>query len=286
MLRTFSKFLLSFSFVRFVRSFFYNWIRPGLKYFYYFSLFTIIILLPYYSYRHRDELTIFRNRVINKYIGFLNKDKAFYKQITITGNKHTDYEEISAIINEEINNISDRSNPLDSVIKSIKNKIEVLPWIKNAVISRNLPNGLVVRIEEYEPFAIWQDEDKKFVIDKSGKEIIKVEDTTQFPNLLILSGKKANLNAESLFNILVIDLEISKNIYSATWVGFRRWDIRFNNDLLVKLPENSIEAAWKNLVKIYNMPGSLLNLRAIDLRVNNKIYLEYDDHSVEEIKSL
>jgi cell division septal protein FtsQ len=111
-------------------------------------------------------------------------------------------------------------------------------------------------------------------------------DNGEFDHLMILTGQDANFSAKSLFNILAIDPEISANIYSATWVGSRRWDIRFSNNLLVKLPENNIQDAWERLIKIYNIPGSLINLNLIDLRIDKKIYLEYNGQTTKEIKSL
>lgn len=287
MLAFIRKFLLRFYFIRFLRSFFYARIIPSLKYLYFGFLIIMFIFVPYYIHSHDDIIINIKNRIVNKYVAFLDKDKKFYKNIVISGNNHISKDEILAIVKEEVDGISSQGNGFEPIIKLIKDKIKELPWVKNVVISRNLPDNLVVKIEEYEPFAIWQDDKKHYIIDKNGEIITNLnEEDEQFSNLLILSGKKANLSAKSLFNIMVTDLEISKNIYSATWVGFRRWDIRFNNDLLVKLPENNIEKAWKNLVKIYNMPGSLINLKTIDLRVEDKVFLEYDDESIKEFKSL
>ncbi len=104
--------------------------------------------------------------------------------------------------------------------------------------------------------------------------------------MVILSGKGANLHAQSLFNIFTIDPNLSANVYSATWIGDRRWDIRLENGLLIKLPENNLSDAWRNLIKIYHMPGSILGLKIIDLRVSDKIYLEYEDSVIKELKSL
>ena len=149
-----------------------------------------------------------------------------------------------------------------------------------------MPNNLNIFIKEYEPFAIWQDENGRYLISKDGKIIAKDESDGQFDHLIILTGEDANFNVISLFNILAIDPEVSNNIYSATWIGSRRWDIRFENNLLVKLPENNIKDAWRRLVKVYKIPGFLLNLNSIDLRIDKKVYLEYNDKTTTEIKSL
>ena len=52
--------------------------------------------------------------------------------------------------------------------------------------------------------------------------------------MLILSGLDANLNVKSFFNILAIDEILSNEVYSATWVGRRRWDICLVNGTLIK----------------------------------------------------
>ena len=101
--------------------------------------------------------------------------------------------------------------------------------------------------------------------------------------MIILSGNGANENAKSLFNILVINSEISQDIYSANWVGNRRWDIRFFDGLLVKLPEIEISNAWNDLIKIYSASKNDKAIKSIDLRVSGKIYLQYYNKKSFEI---
>ena len=159
-----------------------------------------------------------------------------------------------------------------------------LPWINQINITRTLPNILNIAITEYEPFAIWQNNGQKYVIDKDGNKVKIDNDNSEFDHLVILSGNGANLNVKSLFNIFVINPEFSTKIYSATWIGNRRWDIRFENGLLVKLSANDLQQAWQNLIKIYDMQKSLTNLQMIDLRIEKKIYLKYSDSEIKEIR--
>ncbi len=279
-----SKFLLKFSFVRVLRSFLRSAISPWLRYFYYISLLIFIASIPYFVSQNKTQITHLKNRLFTKYVEFVGGETNDYNKVTIVGNEYTNYNDISKIIRNEVNKAStNQNNYFDSSIKIIKDEIQKLPWVKNVIISRNLPNDLVVKIEEHKPFAIWQDQQKKYVINKDGQKIIEIGDIEEFPDLLILSGKQANINTQSLFNMLVTDIDVGNNIYSATWVGLRRWDIRFNNNVLVKFPESNLDRAWKRLVEIYNMPGSMIDLKIIDLRVENKIYLEYNDNSLKYI---
>ncbi len=281
------KTLLEISIVRFIRSFFYVKARIFLRYIYYILLFSFIVFIPYYSYQNQQDIINFKNKIINQYIGFIDKDKNSYSKIIIKGNNYTNYDDVSQIIRSQIDSFSENEDSyFESVISIVKKNIIELPWVKNVIISRTLPSDLNIIIEEHEPFAIWQDNNIKYIIDKEGNIIIEIKDENSFSDLLILSGANANIRAKSLFNILVSDLAISQDIYSATLIGLRRWDIRFNNGLLVKLPELNIEKSWKDMIRIYNEPGSLIDLKSIDLRIDGKIYLQYSDKIIKDLESL
>jgi len=201
-------------------------------------------------------------------------------KIEVSGNQRVSSDEIRKVILE-----SNKDQPefyIQNLIDNIKTK---LPWIHEIKITRSLPNQLNIGVVEFVPFAVWQDDGKKYLTDRDG-DIVPYENSEEFNHLVILSGKGANTHSRSLFNIFVIDPELSKNVFSATWVGDRRWDLRFENGLLVKLPEAGIADAWQRLIKINNTPGSLTGLKIIDLRIPDKVYLEYNDSIIKELKNV
>ncbi len=263
-------YFLRFSVVRLVRYFLYTKIK------YLYSLFFIVLIIVFGCIFFNQNI---KNKLVKYYFDLINSEEDLHNKINVVGTSHANSDDIVLIVR--------KSNPQsDSDIDNLKKDIEKLPWINEVTITRSLPNNLNILIKEYEPFAIWQDENGRYLISKDGKIIAKDESDGQFDHLIILTGEDANFNVISLFNILAIDPEVSKNIYSATWIGSRRWDIRFENNLLVKLPENNIKDAWRRLVKVYKIPGFLLNLNSIDLRIDKKVYLEYNDKTTTEIKSL
>jgi cell division protein FtsQ len=241
-------------------------------------------------------LKIFKPAVLEKvyekssfyFFHCLNLDNREFGQINVSGNYRVTKEEIISIVSEseKRKNVTEYSLLIQGLIDEVKTR---LPWINQVVMTRSMPDILNISIVEYEPFAIWQNDEKKFIIDKDGNAVPfedKFRDEEEFKNMVILSGKYANTHAKSLFNIFVIDPNLSENVYSATWVGNRRWDIRFDSGLLIKLPEHNISDAWQRLIKIYNMPGSIVGLKIIDLRIADKVYLEYEDSVIREMKSL
>ncbi len=217
----------------------------------------------------------------------LNLDSSNFTQINIAGNNHTTVEEILVIVESSKTQTSNyKSGDYQLFTHNLIDQMKAqLPWINQVIITRSMPDILNISVTEYEPFAIWQNEGKKYFTDKEGNLVPFVE-MEEFEHMVILSGKGANTHARSLFNIFATDPNLSANVYSATWVSNRRWDIRFDNGLLIKLPENNISEAWQRLMKIYNMQGSIVGLKIIDLRILDKTYLEYEDAVIKELKSL
>jgi len=210
-------------------------------------------------------------------------------KIIITGNKKINNEEITQIIKNHLGNNHIVAISLLDLQEQLHNS---LPWLKNIVIKRNLLNQLHIIITEYQPIALWFDGAEKFLVDKDGDIIIslnKIPDSekSEFENMLIFSGLGANKNIKSFFNIITINQNISSLIYSAHWVGERRWNLILLDGSLIKMPENNIYNAWQNLAKIYNNNNpEIKNLKTIDLRIENKIYLEYQKNNKTTIEKI
>lgn len=279
-------FIISRQSFRFVRLFFYSKIFPVLKYAFYFLVFLAIATVVYLVIFKKSQFEQIKNRVVNYGYDLIHfGDNAYYKKINIYGNNRVSHEEIMKLITSTLTGDQNSPENYQHLIEDLQKKIEGLPWVDEVVVSRNLQDSLNIHIKEHEPFAIWQSPaGKKYIVSKNGR-IILVDNIDQFNDLIVLAGENAYKNVRSLFNILSIDPQISQHIYSANWVGNRRWDLGFENGLVVKLPATNIDDAWERLVKIYNMPGSTIGLKAIDLRIAKKIYLEYDEIQTKEIKS-
>ena len=252
--------------------------------------FIALIAIQIYKPKLLDQI---KNKSANYFYRYFKLDNFEFSSIHISGNKRVKDEEIIAIIkNFELEKGALIGKNLDNIdllplVQNLIDKIKSqLNWIDKITIKRLMPDILNIEVEEYKPFAIWINNEKKFIIDKEGNSIPFLEEYEQseeFKNMIILSGNGANENAKSLFNILVINSEISQDIYSANWVGNRRWDIRFFDGLLVKLPEIEISNAWNDLIKIYSASKNDKAIKSIDLRVSGKIYLQYYNKKSFEI---
>ncbi|MDQ8758236.1 cell division protein FtsQ/DivIB [Sphingosinicella sp. LHD-64] len=111
-------------------------------------------------------------------------------------------------------------------------------WIREARVSRRLPDTLVVDIVERRPVAIWQNGGRLSLIDAEGVvlEPVRVEAMPQLP---LVIGADANRHLASLAGLLSAAPHLRPQVAGATWVGGRRWDIRFQTGETLTLPEGN-----------------------------------------------
>jgi cell division protein FtsQ len=196
-------------------------------------------------------------------LGFVLKD------IYISGNVNTSSEEIlkalGAIQDKPIFGIS---------LTEARNNLESLGWVKSAKIERQLPSTLHVMIIEKEGYAIWQNKGDINLIDFEGSIILEGNAGGQ-DNLPIIVGEDANIFAKNLFSFLSEDEHIFNQISSIIRVGGRRWNIRLNSGIEIKLPEEKPELAWKSLIELQREKKLLdRNIKYVDLRVSGKLFIE------------
>jgi cell division protein FtsQ len=114
-------------------------------------------------------------------------------------------------------------------------------WIREARVSRRLPDTLVIDIVERQPVAIWQNNRQLSLIDAEGVVLEPVR-VDHMPNLPLVVGPDANRHIGGLGSLLQAAPRLRPQIAGATWVGERRWDIRFQSGELLTLPEGDDEA--------------------------------------------
>ena len=148
-------------------------------------------------------------------------------------------------------------------------------WVQEARVSRRLPDTLVVDIVERTPAAIWQNRGKLTLIDRDGIVLDNVK-LDQMPDLPLVIGPAANLQASALGRLLEGVPTVKPMLAGATWIGGRRWDIRFQSGEVLALPEGEV-AGKKALVKFARMDAAagLLGkgLVRFDMRDPKKMYV-------------
>lgn len=128
-------------------------------------------------------------------------------------------------------------------------------WVRDARVSRRLPDTLVIDIVERRPAAIWQHNRKLALIDMDGVVLEQVR-FDAMPDLPLLIGPAANLRTAELARLLQAAPRLKPAMQDATWVGGRRWNIRFSTGEELALPEGEA-AAQKALAKFASIDASV-----------------------------
>jgi len=151
-------------------------------------------------------------------------------------------------------------------LAAARTRVAQLPWVESATVERRLPDTLYVDVTEAEPMALWQQQQKLHLIGRSGR-VIEGAPIERFANLLVIVGSDAPAHAAELMDMLATQPELRKRVTAAIRVGNRRWNLRFDNGVDVKLPEENSAAAWAQLAQLERDYGLLgRDLTVIDLR--------------------
>lgn len=159
------------------------------------------------------------------------------RNIEITGRENIDRDAVYDIVVSQ----KERAMPLVD-LEATRGQLLQLGWIADARVSRRLPDTLVVDIVERQPAAIWQHQQRLALIDRTGVVIAPVKDVAM-PDLPLLIGPGANQRAGDLNALLAAAPSLKPMLDGATWIGGRRWDLRFQSGETLALPEGRREAA-------------------------------------------
>jgi cell division protein FtsQ len=169
------------------------------------------------------------------------------EQIQITGLKRMDPQTVYAIALDQ----RSRAMPLVD-LEDVRQQLLQYGWIKDAHVSRRLPNMLLIHIDERTPSAVWQDQGKLMLIDASGVLLSDVS-PSDMPDLPLMIGDDANTQEPAYQTLLEAAPALRPHVKAATWVGNRRWNLLFDTGETLALPEENAQAA---LVKFAEMDGA------------------------------
>lgn len=158
-------------------------------------------------------------------------------------------------------------------VEDARKRIETLSWVETATVERRLPGTIVVNLAERRPFAIWQNQGKFVLIDRSG-EIVANQDVSSFDKLPLVVGPGAPAAAAALLDALTARPALQSRLTAAVRVGERRWNLRLQGGMDVMLPEGAEIAALDRLM-VMQQDHALLDrpLQAVDMRLPDRLVL-------------
>jgi cell division septal protein FtsQ len=176
-------------------------------------------------------------------------------------------------IDDTNNNINHFYNDLekkylwDINVQKVRTKFLELVKLKNVSIKIILPNILYISGFERNPYAIWWDYNKFYLVDDEGvilSDNVTEEDKNKY---ILVVGENAIDNLGKIITIISASKQNGK-VASLRFIGQRRWDLALNNGTILKLPENNELSAINLFETLLKLKVNLINSHAIvDMRL-------------------
>lgn len=158
-------------------------------------------------------------------------------------------------------------------LEAMRARIEALPWVRSAAVARRFPDRIHVEVEERHAVARWAGGGVMHLIDADGTPFAP-RDTGDFADLPLIEGQGARAAAASLAAMLAETPSLAARVESARRMGDRRWDIRFDGGLVLRLPDRGADDAWRRFATMFAERNLLAgDVLAVDLRFPDRVVL-------------
>ncbi|MXO72802.1 cell division protein FtsQ/DivIB [Alteraurantiacibacter buctensis] len=169
-------------------------------------------------------------------------------------------------------------------VEALRQELLRISWVKDARVSRQLPDMLVIDIVERQPHAVLRRPDRLVLIDETGRELDPIP-ASQVGDMLVIEGEGAQSKVADLAHLLEAAPALRPQVRAARWVGNRRWDLTFTTGQTLALPEGA-ERSAAALISFARADGMhrLIGGEAVafDLRNAPRMYLRAPGHGEDE----
>ena len=181
----------------------------------------------------------------------------------ITGLSYADNQKI---IRDLININSDNIFKIDK--KKIFKKITENNLVLNFYVKKEYPNKIKIKIKKATYVGKIFNKNKLFLIGSNGKLIDhNANNVNDLPYFYGNFKREEFLKLLSVIDKTQLDL---KNISSFYFFPSGRWDIKFKDNLLLKLPNKNLKKSLSEFLMFKNNQ-KFINSKIIDLRIKNRI---------------
>ena len=150
-------------------------------------------------------------------------------------------------------------------------KLERNRWIKRARVTTRLPGTVFIEIDERRPFALWQRDGRLRLIDDEG-DVITDRQLHRYAHLPLIVVRSEPERARPVLEMLGREPDLARRVRALIEVGGRRWNIRIDNGIDVRLPEAEPATAWSELAQLDRRHALLARrISTIDLRIPSRI---------------
>ncbi|HEY2529760.1 MAG TPA: cell division protein FtsQ/DivIB [Xanthobacteraceae bacterium] len=192
--------------------------------------------------------------------------------ISLTGVKEVSRDEVLSIAG-----VTGHASLLFLDADAARARLLANPWIADAAVLKLYPNRLQITIVERHPFALWQKHGRLSVIAADGTVLEPLVEQ-RYLSLPLVVGEGAERQAKDFLAIVDRYPALKAAIQASILVAQRRWNLRLNNGIDVRLPETNVAAALDRLVTL-DRDKKLLSrdITAVDLRLPDRVSVRLSD---------
>jgi cell division protein FtsQ len=196
--------------------------------------------------------------------------------VALTGNRHVSREEVLAIAG-----VTGTTSVIFLDVERARERLKSNPWIADATVLKLYPRELQITVKEREGFALWQKERVVSVIADDGT-VIEPYVAPRLIRLPLVVGIGAEAKAKDLIPLLDRHPRIRELVRASILVGERRWNLRLNNGIEVRLPETGVATALDRLVTLVSEKNLITrDIVIIDLRLPDRVTVRLSDAAAQ-----
>ena len=169
-------------------------------------------------------------------------------------------------------------------LDAARTAIEAVPWVRHARVERRLPDTILIALEEHRPLALWQHQRRLHLVAEDGS-VLAEDELGPWSDLLLVVGDGAPTAVPELLGALDRVPTVADRVAAATWVGGRRWELRLDNGVDVRLPEQDMPQALARLAAVEAQDRVMdRDILAIDLRISDRLVLQATPMAAERLR--
>ena len=166
-------------------------------------------------------------------------------------------------------------------VKDARLKLSDLPWVEDVSVRKIYPGTIEITLKERDAFAIWQHGTDLSLIERNGSVIAPLRDN-KFSSLPLFVGRDAETAAADFAAEFDNWPEIKARVKAYVRVAGRRWDLRLDSGIVVKLPEHNVPRAMDVLATLEAEQGLLeRDIAAVDLRLEDRTTVRLTEGALE-----
>ena len=199
------------------------------------------------------------------------------KSVTISGEHELKEQDLLTLAG-----IGPRNSLLFLDVAKMRETLQKLPLIKEAVITKLYPDRLLIEIEERKPFALWQCDGNVQIVAADGVPIATMRDQ-RFIHLPLVVGAGANEKLSQFLALLDSSGDLRERIIAGVLVAKRRWTLKTASGIDILLPETEPETALARLADLQRTSHILdRDLISLDLRQPGRLVARLTEEAAAE----